>query len=348
MLRLKVFISSPGDVADERALARRLLKDELPYRPLLRGRVAFDVVSWDDPAAPVPMPAELTPQEAVNRFGPKPSECDIVVVVLWSRLGTHLDVSRFRKPDGKTYLSGTEWEYEDAAGAASDILVYRRLEKPRLEKIDDPEFKERRKQWAKVAAFLKRFRNPDGSFRGGVTDFQAPTEFKERLANDLEYLLRERLDKDEARPAAARAVPVWVGSPYPGLRSFTTKEAAIFFGRGREVDALVAKLRDPAQRFLAVVGASGTGKSSLVRAGLLPRLSEGAIEGSQQWRALTFTPGANPLLALASKLKPILPEPAAPVHRRRRAGRGGGSMDRHNPPIHGARRTLPTSYNHGL
>jgi hypothetical protein len=47
---LRVFLSSPGDVADERGLARRLLKDELPYDPFLRGRVTFDVVSWDGSA----------------------------------------------------------------------------------------------------------------------------------------------------------------------------------------------------------------------------------------------------------------------------------------------------------
>ena len=48
--QIRVFLSSPGDVADERALARRLLKEELPYDPLLRGRVTLEVVSWDDPA----------------------------------------------------------------------------------------------------------------------------------------------------------------------------------------------------------------------------------------------------------------------------------------------------------
>src|SRR5215203_7215136 len=104
---IRVFLSSPGDVADERALARRLLKDELPSDPLLlRGSVTFDVVTWDDPAAPIPMDAAITPQEAVNRFGPKPSECDVVVVVLWSRMGTHLGLEAFRKADGTSYLSG--------------------------------------------------------------------------------------------------------------------------------------------------------------------------------------------------------------------------------------------------
>ena len=110
--------------------------------------------------------------------------------------------------------------------------------------------------------------------------------------------------------SAEKEAPVWTGSPYPGLRPFDITEEAIFFGRGRETDALVGRLRDPDQRFLAVVGASGSGKSSLVRAGLLPRLRQGAIEGSQYWRVLTLTPGAaggNPFLALAFELARELP-----------------------------------------
>ena len=105
---LRVFLSSPGDVADERNLARRLLKDELPYDPLLRHPitrdllVTFDVVSWDDPAASTPMLATLTPQEAVNRALPKPSECDVVVIILWSRLGTPLP-TEYSKPTGEPY-----------------------------------------------------------------------------------------------------------------------------------------------------------------------------------------------------------------------------------------------------
>src|SRR3954464_12327403 len=97
-LHVRIFLSSPGDVAEERNLARRLIKDELPVDPFLRDRVSFDVVSWDDPAAPNPMPATLSPQEAVNRFGPKPSKCDFVIVILWSRLGTHLHLAAFPQP----------------------------------------------------------------------------------------------------------------------------------------------------------------------------------------------------------------------------------------------------------
>ena len=98
---------------------------------------------------------------------------------------------------------------------------------------------------------------------------------------------------------------LWEGPPYPGLRPFKRDETIIFFGRSRETDALIAQLRDADRRFLAIVGASGTGKSSLVYAGLLSRLAAGAIEGSATWRALSFNPGSygdNPFVALAAAL----------------------------------------------
>jgi hypothetical protein len=140
---LRVFLSSPGDVADERGLARRVLKDELPYDPLLQGRVTFEVISWDDPTARIPLLANLTPQESVNRGMPKPSACDVVVVILWSRMGTPLSPEIRRTvpvpslegtPWADCYLSGTEWEYEDALASTNDpkpaTLVYRRTEDP--------------------------------------------------------------------------------------------------------------------------------------------------------------------------------------------------------------------------
>src|SRR5215831_3412236 len=105
---IRIFLSSPGDVSEERRLAREVIKDELSVDPLLRGQVALDVVSWDDPFAPTPMLASLTPQEAVNRGLPKPSECDFVVIILWGRFGSPLPDS-LRKPNGERYLSGTEW-----------------------------------------------------------------------------------------------------------------------------------------------------------------------------------------------------------------------------------------------
>jgi HEAT repeat protein len=312
-ISLRIFLSSPGDVADERNLARRLLKEQLPYDPLLRGRVEIDVVSWDDPTAPIPMPAAITPQEAVNRFGPRPSECDIVVIVLWSRLGTLLDLTKFRKANGEGYESGTEWEFDDAVSAQRrpDILIYKRREPP-LTVLGAPDYEIKLQQYVQVNKFLGRLQNTDGSYRGGQKSYDTPTNFQEALENDLKYLLRERLTTALPVPAAEVELP-WRGSPYPGLRAFTRDEADIFFGRGREVDALIERFREPSLGFLAVVGTSGSGKSSLVRAGLLPRLEQGAIEGSHDWRIVTFMPaatGADPFLAIAVELASSLPPSA--------------------------------------
>src|SRR5262245_16777739 len=108
-----VFISSPGDVIEERKLARSLFKESLPVSPWFRDRATFDVVTWDDPEAPTPMPAHLTPQEAINKGLRRPSECDIVVVILWSRMGTPLP-EEYQKPDKSRYVSGTEYEFLEA------------------------------------------------------------------------------------------------------------------------------------------------------------------------------------------------------------------------------------------
>lgn len=122
---------------------------------------------------------------------------------------------------------------------------------------------------------------------------------------------------------ATPPAPIWTGSPFPGLRSFTPLDAPIFFGRSRETDFLLEKLSDSRCRFLLVTGTSGSGKSSLVAAGLLPRLAEGALPGSEHWllpnvvsvgqgrtwHGLRFTPGEqgpDPFIALASKLAPML------------------------------------------
>jgi outer membrane murein-binding lipoprotein Lpp len=89
--------------------------------------------------------------------------------------------------------------------------------------------------------------------------------------------------------------------PFPGLRSFRTSEARFFFGRDSHTEALLQRLAGA--RFLAVVGASGGGKSSLVRAGLLPALYRGYLTGSTtRWRIAVMRPGGAPIDALAQAL----------------------------------------------
>jgi WD40 repeat protein len=90
-------------------------------------------------------------------------------------------------------------------------------------------------------------------------------------------------------------------SPFPGLRPFRRDEADIFFGREEQVDQLLAKLESA--RFLAVVGVSGCGKSSLVRAGMLSALAGGFLASAgPRWHLIEMRPGGHPLANLAQAL----------------------------------------------
>jgi formylglycine-generating enzyme required for sulfatase activity len=94
--------------------------------------------------------------------------------------------------------------------------------------------------------------------------------------------------------------------PYRGLRVFREEDAPFFFGREAFTGDLAAAVRRSS--FVTVVGASGSGKSSVVRAGLVPRLR---AEREQVWDIATMVPGARPLEALAAALLPHLLDPAA-------------------------------------
>ena len=92
-----------------------------------------------------------------------------------------------------------------------------------------------------------------------------------------------------------------VQHPYPGLRPFERHESRIFFGREKQVDELLARLKD--HHFLAVLGASGSGKSSLVKAGLLPALAKGYMgEVGADWSIAELRPGDQPFSRLAEAL----------------------------------------------
>jgi len=94
-------------------------------------------------------------------------------------------------------------------------------------------------------------------------------------------------------------------NPFPGLRSFMPGEADRFFGREEQIDALVARLDETS--LVAVAGASGCGKSSLVLAGLISRLKHGIrSDGGIEWRPARLRPGNRPLFNLASGLAEAL------------------------------------------
>jgi WD40 repeat protein/DNA-binding CsgD family transcriptional regulator len=105
----------------------------------------------------------------------------------------------------------------------------------------------------------------------------------------------DEIEQDRGR-GARRAVVC----PFKGLASFDVGDAAFFFGRERVVAELVA--RSVGSTFLAVVGPSGSGKSSVVRAGLIPALAEGVLPGSEHWAVTVLRPGETPTQELRHAL----------------------------------------------
>jgi Domain of unknown function (DUF4062) len=196
---LRIFISSPGDVAEERQRARDLI-ERLNKGHLLKGRVRLEAVSWDDPDAPTSMPVNLTPQDAVNRGLAKPSDCDIVVVLFWNRMGTELAPSEGLRANGEPFRSGTEWEFEDALNAPTQperpvILLYRRTGfSLDASDPDDPKLKEQLDQRRKVNGFFDELRQK----KRFATEVASSEAFEEHLENDLEHQISLLLDSTPA------------------------------------------------------------------------------------------------------------------------------------------------------
>ncbi len=109
--------------------------------------------------------------------------------------------------------------------------------------------------------------------------------------------LREALE--QLHPSRLQSVRTDV-NPYRGLRTFEAAHRGLFFGRGFEVSAIVERLRTDS--IVIVTGDSGVGKSSLLRAGVVPAVLDGALGAGRTWESITMLPGRRPLAALAIAL----------------------------------------------
>ena len=128
--------------------------------------------------------------------------------------------------------------------------------------------------------------------------------------------------RGEAGPASDGLVPgggpVWPGCPYLGLVPFGELDAPVFYGRGELAGQLVQRLagRLAGPGILLVAGESGVGKSSLLRAGLMPRLAAGALgPGSKRWPRRVIRPAASPLRELAAHLADVAGADPVSVYR---------------------------------
>ncbi|MFO0755798.1 MAG: SUMF1/EgtB/PvdO family nonheme iron enzyme [Byssovorax sp.] len=136
----------------------------------------------------------------------------------------------------------------------------------------------------RLAAAIRRCLDPDPERR-----FASADELVDALS---------RIGADRA-PA-----PVPEGNPYRGLAAFDAEHRALFFGRDAEILAVIDRLRG--EPLVVVAGDSGVGKSSLCRAGVLPRVIEGALGDGRAYSVVSLVPGRTPLGALVAGTAPIL------------------------------------------
>ena len=122
--------------------------------------------------------------------------------------------------------------------------------------------------------------------------------------------------------SVALAKPV---NPYKGLRPFKAADSRDFFGREALIEKLLDRLRQPGEmaRFLAVLGPSGSGKSSLLSAGLVPAIWAGKLPGSERWFVVEMAPGPRPLDELEVALTRIAADQASNLHAHLNRDAGG-------------------------
>ncbi|HUG97622.1 MAG TPA: tetratricopeptide repeat protein [Gammaproteobacteria bacterium] len=285
---IRIFISSPGDVFEERTLAQRVIER---VQAEFAGRAVLEPVFWEHE----PLLATDTFQTQIT----KPSDADIMVAILWSRLGTRLPKD-FTRKDGSRYESGTEFEFEDAVEGFREhgkpqLLVYRKTAKASVQLDDEVALMDRIDQKRKLDGFIANWfhHTEDGSLKAAFHPFESPSEFEQVLERHLRKMVMRALPDAGRHEDSATAV--WKqGSPFRGLQSFEYEHAPIFFGRTKAIGDVLDLLRRQAaggRAFVLVLGMSGGGKSSLARAGVLPMLTQpGVIEGVGHWRRAVYRP----------------------------------------------------------
>jgi LuxR family glucitol operon transcriptional activator len=256
-----IFLSSPIDVSEERKFALEILGN-IPLDPPFRDRLTIAPVAWDMKG--VPFLANMTPQEAISEGLRKPSECNIVIVILWSRIGTPLS-SQYVKENGERYLSGTEWEYEDAIKASDAhkspvVLIYRRTEKVLLD-ADDPQFESKQQQYKSVKILFESLNHPDGSVKRGYNQYETPAEFRHKLEHDLRFTL-DRLLNNEKLSNHVHNIPVVALVSKQPTQNLPPRTYGELLGRKADIDRVMKRL-ESRYPLIAIEGFAGTGKTSL-------------------------------------------------------------------------------------
>lgn len=289
--KLRIFLSSPADVRQERERAE-LVIEQLGGE--FAQRVRFETIRWEDRF----YSAHRTFQAQI----PEAAECDIVIAIFWKRLGSPLVADFPLMANGEPYPSGTVYEVltaldmRDGGAPRPDVYVFRKTAPP---VFSEAELDTGKEQLQRVRDFVGELdRKGRGSQQFATTD---------EFAQQIDQLIRQWV----AANLVDLAGPLWPRenqSPFRGLAPFDAKHAEVFFGRTRRSLRAIANLKEAARRgapFLMIIGPSGAGKSSLMRAGVAPRLTvPGVVSEVDAWRVAVMHPGGaeTPFDALARAL----------------------------------------------
>ncbi|MFL5077130.1 MAG: tetratricopeptide repeat protein [Microvirga sp.] len=228
---LRVFVSSPSDVAAERARVK-VVADRLNAQ--LEGVVRLDVLRWEDAFYTA---AQSFPQAIDAAIG-NMSATDMVLCIVWKRAGLKLDPSTWRRTDGPPYESGTVLEFETAVevsrkhNGVPDVYLFR---KSAPVVYEAERVTEQLEQSQLLQAVWKRWtENTEGYNTAGHQSFADPDDFEIKL----EACLRQWLER---RGVVAKG-PVWdravKGSPFRGLAAFEAAHSSVFFGREQAIATL--------------------------------------------------------------------------------------------------------------
>lgn len=190
---IRIFLSSPGDVADEREIVAGVING-LAKSASFRERADIVCVRWDDKATgTLPMGSRYTPQPYVDEWLGTADAADLTIVILWSRLGT-----AFEDQDGKVHRSGTVNEFYAALKGPADPLVYFRTLPPVIDARDA----ERKKKLAELDEAIA-FVTGDTAQVRSFNPYTDPAALKEtvrlQLTEWLERRLAQRPEDEKAR-----------------------------------------------------------------------------------------------------------------------------------------------------
>ena len=331
MRRIDIFVSSPEDVQKERSLVERTIRavaDEfsvpitVTYSNWLREHIPLD-----KPAVPSANGSEdgrtwLCPcfweygdtelDQDYREQIPNTGSYDLVISIIWSRLGTRLS-NAFVMPDGSQPRVASEYEIGwvldqvNRTPGFPELRVYRNGAAPSAPLQPKMQREAFFRDWDAVQEFFTVWEKQK-TFAEACSRYSDLQEFESLFRTHFRDFLTRQLEKEIVPRKPVLRVSRKKVEPFRGLRFFNFEHAPIFHGRtkavGQVLDAL-GKQATAKTPFVLVLGPSGSGKSSMVRAGVLPLLTEvGTIAGEGPWRyAITRHGfGSDPFDSLATAL----------------------------------------------